>query len=181
MQVDILTAIIALGGVFLSALISYGISLRQTKIELDKHSEQIRQEFSRRLFEKRMSVYPELYSFLSDFIKKVHFGDPNRDDVEQLFSQIQSWDSKNAILFSAKAGRVAYYLRTKLFELLKKSEPEMIDFLVNQNNQKQLILDIQAVELSLKSELGVYAIESPTEIGEFTYYENYGQVSNSIK
>jgi len=180
MQVDILTAIIALLGVLLSAFISYRVSLRQTKIEFDKHSEQIKQEFSRRLFEKRMSVYPELYSFLSNFGKSLVFGTPSKKDLELLFSQIQNWDSLNAILFSAPTGLPVYHLRIKIYELLKKPESELSKILNSPEDQKNLIREIQEVELALKTELGIYAIESPTKIKDFASYKTYREVTDSI-
>lgn len=180
MQVDVLTSIIALGGVFLSAIISYRVSLRQTKIELDKHSEQIRQEFSRRLFEKRLLVYPELYSFLSEFGKTLVFGNPSRKDLELLFSQIQNWDSLNSILFSAPTGLSVYQFRIRINDYLKKSESEILEFLNSPENRKSLIKELQSVELALKAELGVYAIESPTKIKDFASYKSYQEVADSI-
>ena len=60
---EVIAASIALIGVIVSVLISFFTSRRQANIEVEKLRTEIHQDFSLRLFEKRLEHYPDLYQY----------------------------------------------------------------------------------------------------------------------
>jgi len=180
MESQIFGYLIAFVGVVLSVLVSYVTGRRSANIEIQKMRTEIQQEFSRRLFEKRMDVYPILYSYLSDFTKVLQFGNLSQRDVDRLFKSYQEWDSLNAILFSARTGKLSYDLRLKLSELTKMTDKQFRETYGTVESLKELRKQIQQLELALKSELGIYGFESPTNVKETSRFSSYEEVSKSI-
>ncbi len=78
---------------------------------MDKFKEEILQDFGKKLYERRLEVYPELYFYLSEFIKIVDFDEITKPKISELFAQIEKWDSKNSIYFSYRTSSKAYRLR----------------------------------------------------------------------
>ncbi|MDX2241676.1 MAG: hypothetical protein NW224_13410 [Leptolyngbyaceae cyanobacterium bins.302] len=69
MAEGVLSALIALVGVFSSVTASLFVSLRQSRIETQKLRDEYFHRYAGKLFEKRLEVYPEL---LSPFVDVVH-------------------------------------------------------------------------------------------------------------
>ena len=150
MPIEVITALIALGGVILSVIISYLTSQRQIKIEVEKHRAELRKVFGGKLYDRRFEVYPEVYSYLSKFIKVIRCGKINTEAVSELFNQLQEWDSKNSIVFSAYTGHVCASIRYLLAELIKKSDKELQKEYESRESQTKLVRKIQEMVLALK-------------------------------
>ena len=81
MSIEIVTALIALGGVFLSVVVSLITNSRQTANELAKLRTEIQQSYAGKLLEKRLEIYPQTYMLLSDFAKKLEEGTFTKQEV----------------------------------------------------------------------------------------------------
>lgn len=64
--------VIALTGITLSALTSFYISTRQSKIEIRKLRDEYSHRYAGKVFEKRLESYPKLVEPLVIFIQKVN-------------------------------------------------------------------------------------------------------------
>lgn len=123
---------------------------------------QVEQSLALKLFEKRTEVYPLLYSILSDFLKILEFGKlpPNKeisvDDVIVFLKKIEEWDSKNAIFLTPHSAGVCFKLRTKLYELIKKDDQEVIKEL--SDNKEHWLDAIGQLESSVKYDIGAINI-----------------------
>ncbi len=180
MSIQIVTALIALIGVLVSVLVSYLTSSQKTNSEIEKLRKEILQDFNVKLFEKRLEVYPELHSYLSQLIKVIQFGTISQETFKEIFEKIQIWDSKNSILFSGTTGLISYELRLKIANILKKNNAELTKEFTSLESKTELRHEIQKLELALKSELGIYAFKAPVTIGEFKDFRSYQEVADSI-
>lgn len=174
---EVTAALIALGGVCTSVIVSYITSSRQANLEIQKLRAEIQHQFSSKLFEKRLELYPELYNYLSKFIRTIQFEQISQKAVQDLTSQIHEWTSKNAILFSGPTGSISYKLRLFLIELSKKSDVELQQDFSSKEALSNLRHRVQELELALKSELGIYSFETPTEAKDAQKFSSYKEVN----
>lgn len=177
---EFIPALIAFAGVFLSLVISYVTSTRQANIETGKLRTEIEQKFGYKLFEKRLEVYPELYRYLSDFIKEIQFGKVDHSALERFFSQFLEWDSRYSIFFSGSTGEIVYKFRLQIAELMTKTNNELEELYSTSNSLRELRHSVQELELCLKNELGIYAFESPTEVKNFKRFRSYQEVTENV-
>jgi len=160
MPIEVISSIIAVVGVLIATIISYITSQRQTKAEFQKLQADVERAYGTKLFDKKLDAYPELYAYVSDFIKILNSRRIDSKLVKSFYEHWQKWDSKYAILFSASTHGICSRVRHKIGDLAKKSDEEMLQFFDPQSI-KNLKAELQAVELALKFELGVFALESP--------------------
>jgi len=173
---EVTAALIALGGVCISVTISYITSSRQANLEIRKLRAEIQHQFSSKLFEKRLELYPDLYNYLSKFIRIIQFDKISQKAVQDLISEIHDWTSKNAILFSEPTGSISYKLRLFLVELSKKSDMELQQEFSSKQALSDLRRRVQELELALKNELGIYSFETPTEAKDVQKFNSYREI-----
>lgn len=166
MPVEIVPALIAAAGVIIAAAVSYITSQRQARIEIQKFRAETQRDYGGKLLEKRLEVYPELYSYISDFIKLMRYGEISSAALRELFNRFQEWDTKNAILFSAFTHGVCSPVRHQLGALSEKSDEELRREFQSWESKNALKKELQKVELALRHELGVFAFESPLDVEE---------------
>lgn len=176
MPKEVIAALIALGGVFVSVFVSYITSYRKANLEIQKLRAEIQHQFSSKLFEKRLELYPELYNYLSKFIRIIQFNKISKKAVQDLISEIHEWTSKNAILFSGPTGSISYKLRLFLIELSQKSDMELQQEFSSKEALSDLRRRVQELELALKNELGIYAFETPTESKVTRNFSSYREI-----
>jgi hypothetical protein len=159
-------AIISLIGVLFSALISTIVArqtaLFQLKIQTD-------QQFSVLIFQNRLDSYRILYKYLSDFIKILKFGklssngdldlSISKEDIVGFMTELEKWDSENAILFTDYASDICSNLRNELYNLVKKSGDEIRSDFNSPDIRKIWVDRIRSLEATIKNEIGVYAIK----------------------
>lgn len=161
MSIEVVAPLIALIGVIISALISYIISVRQSKSELQKLRTEIYREFGSKLFEKRLEVYPELYALLSGFVKVIQFDKISKAALKDFLSKWQEWDTRNALFFGSFTGSLSFFLRREFIEMANKSDEELERELSSADSLKRLRKQLGRLELALKHELGVFEFETP--------------------
>lgn len=152
----IISSVIAFCGVVLTLIITNKRSKSLIDAEFQKIKTQILQSYGDRILQKRMEIYPLLYSILSSFQKKVQFGKLTVSDVSEFKNKIEEWDSPNALFLSDKAQRRVYDFRKYVnTELVKMSNQE----LNNKDFLEQLRIEIRNVETILKNDIGIYKWE----------------------
>lgn len=178
MPTEIIAALIALSGVVFSIVGSLIATTRATNIELQKLRTEIQQTYADRLLEKRLEVYPELYAYLSDFIKVIRFSSVTKDSLEKLHSQVMQWDSRHSILFTARTGVIFHHFYMLLMEMVKLSDMEIRGRFSSEEEKKRLRHALSGVELALKSDLGIYVVEFADLSKVFTSYQ---EVVDSVR
>ena len=148
MPEKLLIAIISVAGIALSSLLSYLIGKKKAQLEMIA----LKEGYTQKLFDKRIECYPELYQLLSDFSKKIRRKKANSEELSKFISKVEEWDSKYAIYLSP----VSVMNMIKFLSLARSLEGK--EFSQNKCN-KLLIPKIVSVEMSLKTELGVFEAE----------------------
>ena len=176
---EVIAASIALIGVIVSVLISFLTSRRQANIEVEKLRTEIHQDFSLRLFEKRLEHYPDLYQYLSEFKKVIQYEEVTQERMIDLFKKLQEWDSRHSILFGSDTGKLLYHFRKEVFDLTRISSQDIQAYFFNDSETRHLFIQKMAqLELSLKSELGIYTYNSPTDVREAKRFRSYQEVTD---
>jgi hypothetical protein len=178
---EVIAASIALIGVIVSVLISFFTSRRQANLEVEKLRTEIHQDFSLKLFEKRLEHYPDLYQYLSEFKKIIQYEEVTQERLTGFFKKLQEWDSRYSILFASDTGKLLYHFRKEVFDLTRRSNQD-IQAYFNDSEMRHLFTQKMAqLELSLKSELGIYAYNSPTDVREAKQFRSYQEVTEFSK
>lgn len=174
----IISSIIAFIGVIISVRESSKRSDDLIKAEIEKIKSGIQQDYATKLLEKRIEVYPKLYSIISDFIKLVQFGKVTTDIIQKLKSDIEAWDSNNALFLSAGSTGTIYDFRKFLFdEAINKSDEE----LQKANYLKTLRDRAGDVEVVLKNDIGIYKVEYSDIEKEIKTFRDHKKVSMERK
>lgn len=177
MSTEIVTACIALAGVVASVAISLLTSRQQASIAVERLRREIHQDFSLTLFKTRLEHYPDLYQYLSDFKKVIQYEEVTRERLQSFFNKMQAWDSRHSILFGSDSGKLLYHFRKDVFELMQKTDQELQIHFNDRDTKYPFIKKMAQIELSLKSELGIYAYSSPTDIKEAKQFRSYQEVT----
>ena len=152
-----ISAFVAIIGVLVSALISYYISRRNAQIEYEK----LKKQFTQKLFEKRLEVYPPLYYLLSSFQKLIKTKKANQENFEIFFNQYQEWDSKYAIFMSPTTVVELYMLYSYARDEGWNEDEALTDLLPR----------MIKLEHALKTELGIF---------DTTEYHNPDEINQKI-
>jgi hypothetical protein len=163
MPLEILVSLISLAGVIVSLLISYLVSNRQAKIQIESLRYQLAQSYTEKLYLKRLEVYPVLYEIISSFAKRIRHEAISQKELRAFAEKINEWDSKHALLTSAFTVQQLITLR-KALRSLEVSGEERFSKDTLYKTVFPLILDL---ELAMKTELGVFASDgyhSPVKV-----------------
>lgn len=155
MPKEAIPPLIALLGVMLSIAVSLLTSRMVFKNEMRKLILEARKAYDSKLLEARLNAYPALYLILSRFAKQSRHEPISRDNMDSFLRDIDEWDSRNAILFSARTGHLCGSLRESLEAWLVAdvaTRPGM-------STLQDLIQKIGILELALKSDLGIFGVE----------------------
>jgi len=148
----------------LSSLISYLTSSRLYSTEQRKLQFEAKKHYESKVVDNRIAVYPTAFAMLSDAIKDIEFRGVKKSTLETLLTDLNAWDSKNSIFLSSNAGDGCYIFRHKLKEYLEDKD---IDEKIKQKDFLDKLRDeIGDVEMVLKSDIGIFGIES-TKDGVF--------------
>src|SRR5262249_26985029 len=119
------------------------------------------------LLGERLSCYRECFALLSEFLKvalgfrdlKNGFRPVTISELSALNARLSDWDSAHALLLSGDAGGRFYQLRACIRDLLQSGQrPEQSDAL-NEKDFRRLVKHIERVELALKTDVGVFAVD----------------------
>ena len=103
---QVIVAFIALAGILISVFLSLFTSRKQLRIELEKHEKTLKTEFDKKLIDKRLNSYQDLWELLSYLNKGVlssKFKNKElKEHIEHILSEIEDWYEKNGLLFFKK-------------------------------------------------------------------------------
>jgi hypothetical protein len=168
MPAEVTAAIIASCGVIISAAFSWIIAQRSLGTELRKQQLQLFQSYAERLQERRLAVYPEAFAILSECAKAVYRETITREYLVTALSQFQTWDSANSLLLSGHAANIVFDAQWQLHDRLKSMS--------GLPNPAYLLESIEAMELALKGDIGVFAVEFEDNLK----FKSYGEVGSAV-
>ena len=175
MDVNLVSALIALTGIVLSALTSFYISTRQSKIEIRKLRDEYSHRYAGRVFEKRLEAYPKIVEPLVVFFQKVNLFKIKRDkryqtkveDIRNLLQVLLDWDAQNAILYSVELQNLMHDTHRNLYKIINRPNDELRDLVTDDAFLIELRNELFKLFLALKNDLGIYSFESPAVITGF--------------
>ncbi len=137
----------------ISVFASVYVGNMNNETQFEKFRVEMEQKYTQPLFEKRLAVYPGLYSIISNFAKKSNIGIATKSDVKKAIEDIGLWDSNNAIFASNDLiGKLSEMLY-EFHQLSKLSDSELKSIEVRRN-----IFDlIRNIEISLQQEIGIFS------------------------
>lgn len=163
MSVQVVAAVIALAGVLVSAGVAFVVSRRQTAVQIRNLRVQLAHEYTSRLFQKRLEVYPDLYKILHDLGEAGREGPLPERSIEEVLSQLHAWDGRNAVFLSAYTLKQLIRLRALLARAQKRG---CLDTR-NSRVRSRLVRTLINLEIALKTELGVFSTggyHNPSEL-----------------
>lgn len=174
--------LIALAGVLLSAVVSLLLSRNAIGTEVRKLRFEAKKTYDSKLLEKRIEIYPGLYSILSKFIKELRDSSLSKDMVKSLLTEVEDWDSKHSVYFSIGTAGVCYAFRKHLYELCKLKEEEFLKRFSTTEDVRKLRHETASLEFALKSDLGIYGIEaSDDDVYGTRFVDSHAQISKRPK
>lgn len=143
------------------------------RLQLQTHS-----EYADALLKARLEYYPELYSIVSEFVKQVWgfrsgrlgYVGASGSQLQDLSSRVNDWDSKHAILMSMDTSGALWSLRKAVQEKVRCIPSEDISLTLEEIAYKDIGEKIAAVELAMKTDLGVFAVEEYLSLTRPTRY-----------
>jgi hypothetical protein len=172
MNINLVSALI---GVFVSALTSFYISTRQSKIEIQKLRDEYSHRYAGKIFEKRLEAYPKLVEHLVVFFQKVNLSRIKRGpryqtkvaDIKNLLQVLLDWDAQNAILYSVELQNLMHDAHRNLYKIINKPNDELRHLVADDEFLLELRNELFKLFLALKNDLGIYSFESPSVITGF--------------
>ncbi len=172
----IIPALIALVGVIISVTVSFITAIHRSRLEIQKFRTEIQQHYVGKLFEKRLEVYPELFTAMSSTVQQINFLTISAAQIKDLFMKAQEWEANNTIFLSAFSQQVSYKLVRMLHEWSEMSDEQLVIKLRDSGQKAELKKHLQEMELALKNDLGIYALDSPSTITDFKAPTSYKEV-----
>lgn len=149
---EIIIAIISFTGVIISVTASLVISRGQAKHQIEKMRIELEEAYTGKLFEKRLEVYPSLYSILSGFAKCLHKNQVNKEVINRTLERLDEWDNNYALFLSPLTAHNMYELRRVFQRYQTMDEARVI-----KNAKKDYIYKVMGLENALKTEIGVFS------------------------
>ena len=165
MSENIIPAIIALIGVFISILASAIVSARQYRIEIQKIQTEYLHLYASKLFDHRMNAYSKIFESTLVIIQKINLKQPlHSRDLEVLGKEFIEWNAKYSSLLSANSEYLIHKLYIYLNSMPKQERSELVKSPEALKDFENRLLQFY---LALKNDLGVYSLVSPTAITNF--------------
>jgi hypothetical protein len=148
---NVFAALLSLLGIMISGAVAFFVSRRQARNEIVKAKIQIDATYRAKLYEKRLTVYPELSMKLAELGSLIRAGRVPIRIVEDTWDYVRVWDGANSIFMSPLSMTKMIDLRKALVEFTGLKD----EFLSNKKSRKELMPAIIELQLALKTELGV--------------------------
>lgn len=159
MDPTLLASFIALIGVVISALISFVIANRTARLEITKIRYEIQHSKAEKLTEKRLEVYPSLYTLLNRLNFLVRENDLNVEEFEQINTLMNEWYLKHGLFLSSRCNAMFWVFLEQFRKLCRAGNESLEDSLGGYEQRGEFIRTLESIELELKNEIGVYEIE----------------------
>ena len=151
-MVEIENLLIPIFSVLLSGIVGLTVAKIQIQAALKKLDVEYRRKAIEQLHQKRMEVYPILYSILLAFIKNRFNRELVYEDLAKLLQNFDEWEISNSI-FVSPIGLEKIERAKKLFkEVLNRSSQKQK---LSNNSIKKIVPELYSLQMTLKTELGV--------------------------
>ncbi len=161
MSDEIIAALIALIGVVLSVLVTSAISRRTVRVEIQKLRAKLQEVYATKLLDSRLQTYPDLYSYMSDLVKLAIHRTPSRAELSELRDKVEVWDSKHAVFLGKDTTNICCSFRMALAEALLETSTRSVEPPSGRPEWLRALLGkATALELGLRSDLGIYGFET---------------------
>jgi hypothetical protein len=168
----IIASAITLVGVAVGVVASWNNSSRIAKTETQKLRIEIQQTYAGKLLEKRLETYPSLYRYLSDFVKLIEFQTVSKVSLQELRTNLETWDSQYSLFFSGYTTDRFHEFRVFVAEISQMPDEDVRKIFSETDGKTALKRRIAEVELALKADLGIYIVEFPEASKKsFRFYE----------
>ncbi|MCP4405995.1 MAG: hypothetical protein GY801_52970 [bacterium] len=136
----------------LSILASVIITTLKNRSELHKIHAELEQQYTKTLFEKRIEVYPKLFSVLSGFNKLIEYETQSREKLIEVQQLLDGWNNEYAIFITRATSSIAYRYRYYLKDLLSHDQ-------ITEKDWADIRQIHVAFEKSLRAEIGLYSTQ----------------------
>lgn len=167
----VLSSIIALSGVVISALISFVIANRTAKLQITRIRYEIQHSKAERLTEKRLDAYPSLYTLLNRLNFLVRDNNLSVEEFEQINNLMNEWYIKNGIFLSSKCNSMFWVFLKQFKKLCIGGSESLTDSLGEYEQRAKFVGTLESIEVELKNEIGVFEIEYFDPNVRFTSYQ----------
>lgn len=150
---EVVVGLVAFVGVFISTAASVLISRWQAARALETHTAELEFKYNSALFERRITIYPDLYFALSELGKAYSYDTMSQPDVALALKRIDEWDSRNAIFVSPAVVELLLGIRGELCRH-SQCDPSTV---YTHDVRKQIFEGALRLEQALRNEIGVYA------------------------
>ncbi|HKO17364.1 MAG TPA: hypothetical protein VJU82_00605 [Acidobacteriaceae bacterium] len=155
---EIIVALIALSGVLLSVILSTLTSRNLIRNELRKLQLEAEQLYTSEILKKRADTYQKLYFLLSNFGKEIQYINTSFNSMKVFLSKLDKIDSEIAVFYSGRTQTICYRFRKMIKQLIEEGNEALEEKLKSPEFRYQLYQKSGAVELALKSDLGIYGV-----------------------
>ena len=159
MNSTLITSIIAFGGVIVSAIISFSIAVRAAKLEITKIRYEIQHSKAEKLTEKRLETYPTLHALLNKLNFLIRDKNLKAEELEQIYLSMYEWYLQNGIFLSTNSNNLLWKFIKRLKKLSEGGETAISNSLGVHKQRREYTKILDAIELEIKSEIGVFEIE----------------------
>jgi hypothetical protein len=151
-----------------------------SRAEIRRLRLEIRSQYADQLMRQRLRHYTACYALLSEFAKRslgfrvAEMRDPgvSRTELEALSDALSDWDSQHSLLMSSDATEKIYQLRVALREMLTALPTVTPDAKLDFDSFRSLLGQIEKVEVALKTDLGIFAVDDFLRLPRPSYYSD---------
>lgn len=151
-------ASVAFGGVALSALVSAfvasWVARYNAAVEIRKQQLGLFKSYAEGLQAKRLEAYPQLFRIISNCQKQIRRGEITEDSLRDMLERAQEWDSTYSLLLSRSASQIVFAGQWALHDLLNSGSVDL-----SNEACTGIIIEFERIELALKQDIGVFAVE----------------------
>ena len=161
MSDNTLTIAVPIITIVISILSSLIITTMKNRTEMKKLQEQMEQNYSKSLFDKRVEVYSELWSLLGNLGKTIFYGQQTVENLIEFRDKFDSWDIKYGVYLSQPVSHIYWrfidYLRILL---LNGTEAE-----ITHQNWEDINKIRTWLAQALRAEIGIFDTNPVGKIG----------------
>lgn len=147
--------------IVISILSSIIITTMKNRTEMKKLREQMEQNYSKSLFDKRAKVYAELWRLLCNLGKTIFYDQQTVENLIEFRDKFDNWDIKYGLYLSQPVSHIYWrfndYLRILL---LNGTEAE-----ITQQNWEDIAKIRGSLQQALRAEIGIFDTKPVGKIG----------------
>lgn len=180
MKIEIITAIIAVLGVLISVFISFISTKTQLNTENKKINKSTEQEYLKLIIAKRIEIYPIIYFELHEFMRLSYEHYPTLIELKKFENTLSDLNSKYAVFLGVKTADNFYKLRRYITDISIKIKNAKELQIKSEDRNNALRKNIQKVEISLKIDLGIFALEFKDVENNIIKKDDYAEIKENL-